>query len=69
MKTILKIKWENIMAILMLITTIFGWITFIRIPDIYTLALAIIPTIMTLIVVICYETICEFRKEVLKMWQ
>lgn len=69
MKTILKIKWENIITILMTITTIFGWITFIRIPDVYTLALAVIPTIMTLVVIMLNSTIAECRKQILDLWQ
>lgn len=64
-----KIKWENIIAILMLISTTLGWITFIRIPDVYTLALAIIPTIMTLVVVMLNETIAECRKAIIKSWK
>ena len=69
MKTILKIKWENIMAILMLITTIFGWITFIRISDVYTLALAVLYTFFTLITIMLRNTIEECRKETLSLWQ
>lgn len=64
-----KVKWENIMAVIMLITTIFGWITFIKVPHIYTLALAVIPTIMTLVVVMLNNTIAECRKEAMKLWK
>lgn len=69
MRRILKIKWENIFVIVLLATTIFGWVAFVRMSDVYTLALAIIPTIITLITILEYNIIKDCRKQVLDMWK
>jgi len=69
MKTILKIKWENILTILMLAATIYGWIVYFKYAtETKMLALASITTFMYMTMIFNYKTIATFRKEVLKFW-
>lgn len=66
MKTLWKIKWENILCITMIITSALSWICFLLVSNVYTLAIAVIPSIMASMVINEYDTLKEFRQEVLK---
>lgn len=69
MKTILKIKWENIMAVLLLAATIYGWLVYFKYAtETKMLALATITTFTFMTMMFCYKSIATFRKEVLKFW-
>ena len=63
-----KIKWENIIVLMLFITTIRCWFFYMEfVEDTRALAIAIVPTIMLLVVLISYNTIKAFRQEVIKM--
>ena len=62
-----RIKWENILLMTLMVSMITCWIAFIKVSNVYTLAIACISTFMTLIVAIASETIKEFRQQVIKM--
>lgn len=65
-----RIKWEAILVILMFITTIFSWIFYMDfIEDIKALVLAIIPTFMLFALLIGYNSIKEFRHQVITLWK
>lgn len=66
MKTLWRIKWENILSIVMILTMTMCWICFLLVANVYTLAIAVIPTIMATLVLVEYDTIKEFRQDVLK---
>lgn len=69
MKTLLRIKWETIMMLLITLTTIYGWIVYSNYAnDIRLLALACITTFMFLMVLFSYKTIKNIRHQVLKIW-
>lgn len=64
---IARIKWEKIIALMLMTTSIFCWTAFVIESNVYTLALAVIPTFMTLMVIMCYNTIKLFRQQIIKM--
>lgn len=69
MKKILKIKWENIMLMLLLSSTTYGWFVFFKYAtEIKMLVMMLISTLMVLITLLGYKTIATFRKQVLKLW-
>lgn len=69
MKTILRIKWETIMTLLIFATTIYGWVVYMNyVDDIRVLAMACITTFMFLMILISYRTIKNIRKEILTLW-
>lgn len=69
MKTFLKIKWENILTLLMLTATIYGWFVYFKYAaETKMLALATITTFAFLLMLFNYKTISIFRKQVLKFW-
>ncbi len=69
MKKILKVKWENIILILMLSSAAYGWFVFLRYAtEIKMFAIVLIATLMVLITISNYKTIAAFRKQVLKFW-
>ncbi len=63
---ICRIKWENIMVIAIVLTTIMNWIVFIIQSNIYTLALAVLPTFVMVIVIMSYDTIKQLREQLYK---
>ena len=63
---ICRIKWENIMVIAIMITVILNWIAFIIQMNVYTLAIAVIPTFVSIFVIMLYDTIKELRKQLYK---
>ena len=70
MKTILRIKWETIMTLLIFATTIYGWVVYMNyVDDIRVLAMACITTFMFLMILISYRTIKNIRKEILTLWK
>ena len=70
MKKFWKIKWENIMVIALFITMIRCWLFYGEfVEDTRALAIAIMPTIMFLFILISYNTIKKFRLELVKAWQ
>lgn len=66
MKTLWRIRWENILSIVMILTTLLCWVCFLLVANVYTLAIAVIPSIMTTLVLNEYDTLRDFRHEVLK---
>ena len=69
MKKIFRIKWENIMVISLIITSLYGSYSFILFPDIYTLCLSLITIVMTIVITFNYKSIKEARKITLSLWQ
>lgn len=70
MKTLFKIKWELILAILLLIASVTCWITFGFVDTtVQTLAVATMTTFALMYIVIGFNTIAKFRHEVLNLWQ
>jgi len=69
METIFKIKWENIIALLLLAATIYVWVFYFKVDtDVKMLVLAAYTTFMFLVVMFGYKSISQFRKQVLKLW-
>ena len=69
MKSLLRIKWENIMVLMLLATTIYGWIFYMNNADEpRLLALACITTFMYLMVLISYNSIKSIRQEIILLW-
>lgn len=69
MKTILRIKWETVMTLLIFATTIYGWVVYMNyVDDIRVLAMACITTFMFLMILISYKTIKNIRHEILTLW-
>ena len=68
MKVIFRIKWEIIISIALILTMIANWIVFAIDSNVYTLALAVLPTFMALIITLEYDNIKTFRHEVIKNW-
>lgn len=69
MRTFLRIKWETIMTLALLILTIYGWLSYINYQnDVKMLAMACITNFMFLMVFSSYKTIKSVRHETLKLW-
>ncbi len=69
MKTLLKIKWENLMILLLLSSTIYGWFVYLKYAtETKMLILALTSTFAFVIMIFGYKTIATFRKQVLKFW-
>lgn len=69
MKSLLKIKWENLLLMLLLGTTIYGWLVYFKYTkEIKMLVLVIITTFAFLVMLFSYKLIAKFRKQVLKFW-
>lgn len=64
-----KIKWEKIISIAMMITMTLCWVAFLVIPNLYTLAIAVLVNFMTYAVLFEYETIKGFRHYVINHWK
>lgn len=62
----LRIKWEKIITLMIMLTSIYCWIAFVKVSNVYTLAIAVISTFMTLMMIMCYETLKALRHEVIK---
>lgn len=69
MKKLWRIKYEKILAIVLIVDMIICWYAFLKVSNVNTLAIACISTFMTLIVALLQNTIAEFRQEVLKNWK
>lgn len=69
MKKFLRIKFENIILLLMFSATIYAWVVYFKYAtETKMLALASITTFMHLIMMFNYKTIRDFRKLVIKFW-
>ncbi len=66
---VFKIKWENIIFIATFIVSVYAWVLFIIDSNVYTLALAVLPSMCALSTAIAYESIAEFRQEVLELYK
>ena len=64
-----RIKWEKIISIAMMITMTLCWIAFLVIPNLYTLAIAVLVNFMAFAVLFEYETIKGFRHDVINHWK
>ena len=65
-----RVKWELILFILLLITSIKTWLVFGFVDStIYTLAIATMSTFALMYVAFGYNTIKTFRHDVINLWQ
>lgn len=65
-----RIRWERIMTLVLLAESIYTWIIYFNYEtEVKMLALATITTFALILMLISYETIKEFRKEVIAQWQ
>ena len=69
MKKLWGIKYEKILAIVLIVDMIICWYAFLKVSNVNTLAIACISTFMALIVALMYNSLKEFREEVLKNWK
>lgn len=67
---IFRVKWENIMTMMLLAATIYGWVVYFKYAtEVKMLALATITTFALIMMLICYRSIREFRNEAMKLWK
>lgn len=65
-----KVKWENIMTLMILAVTIYGWYGYSQmLDDVRMLAIACITTFALVMTLLNYNNIRTFRYEVIKLWQ
>lgn len=65
-----KVKWENIMTLMILAATIYGWYGYSQMLDeVRMLAIACITTFALVMTLLNYNNIRTFRHEVIKLWQ
>ena len=70
MKAIFRIKWELILAVLLAIASIKGWVVYGYIDTtIHTLAIATMVTFALAFELIGYKSIETFRHDAIKLWQ
>lgn len=70
MRSFFRIKWELILFILLLITSLKTWLTFAYVDSsINTLAVATMSTFALMYIAFGYKTITAFRHEVINLWQ
>lgn len=66
---IFRIRWELILAILLLIASLVSWLSFAFIDtSLNTLAVATMTTFALLYIVVGFDTIAKFRHEVINHW-
>ena len=69
MKKVLRMKWENILSMMLLGTTAYGWFVYFKYAtETKMLLMMTIATIMCLVMLLGYKSIATFRKQVLKFW-
>lgn len=69
MKTILKIKWENIMTILSLTAAIYSWVVYFKWQtETNMLVVSIMASLVLVLMLFNYKTIAQMRKTTLKLW-
>lgn len=67
---IFKVKWENIMTLMILATTIYAWYGYSQMVDeVRMLAIATMQTFALVMMLINYNNIRSFRHDVIKSWQ
>lgn len=65
-----KVKWENILTLMVLAITIYGWYGYIQMLDeVRMLAIACLTTFVLILTLLNYNNIRAFRHEVIKLWQ
>lgn len=65
-----KVKWENIMTLMILAETIYAWVVYFKYAtEVRMLVIAIMSTIALTMMLIGYDIIKTFRHEVIKSWQ
>lgn len=65
-----KVKWENILTLMILAATIYGWYIYLQMVDeVRMLAIACITTFALIMMLLNYNNIRSFRQEVIKLWQ
>lgn len=65
-----KVKWENIMTLMILAATIYGWYGYSQmLDDVRMLAIACITTFALVTTLLNYNNIRTFRQEVIKLWK
>lgn len=70
MKTLLKVKWELILAILLAVASLKGWYVYGYVDTtVETLSVATMTTFLLAFILIGYNTIETFRHEAIKLWQ
>lgn len=69
MKSILRIKWENLLLVILIGTTIYGWVVYLKYAtEIKMLLMMLIATILCLVMLFGYKSIAAFRKQIIKFW-
>lgn len=67
---IFKVKWENIMTLMILAATIYAWYGYSQMVDeVRMLAIATMQTFALVMMLINYNNIRTFRHDVIKLWQ
>lgn len=65
-----KIKWEIVITLMLIATTIYTWILYFAYgTEERILLAAILATFGLIVMAICYKGIKTFRKEALKLWK
>lgn len=65
-----KVKWENIMTLMVLAATIYAWYGYSQMVDeVRMLAIACITTFAFIMTLFNYNNIRSFRYEVIRLWQ
>lgn len=65
-----KVKWENIMTIVLLVETVYTWIAYFKYStEVRMLAIATLTTFALVIMLISYKEIKAFREDVIRQWK
>lgn len=69
MKKLLRIKWEAIVVLMLLATTIYSWLVYSNnANDTRVLAIACITSFMFIMYLFCYKTLKNIRHEIISLW-
>ena len=65
-----KVKWENIITLIILSATIYGWYVYLQMVDeVRMLSIACITTFTLIMMLLNYNNIRLLRHEVIKSWK
>lgn len=65
-----RVKWERILTLMMLATTVYTWIAYFKYEsDVKMLAVAIMTTGLLMMMLMIYNEIKAFRHEAIKLWK
>lgn len=67
---IFKVKWENIITLMLLAATIYAWIGYFKYAtEVKMLAIATMTSIALIMMMISYNSIRSFRQDAIKLWK